>query len=358
MNLEFPRRTLLGAAAASAVVPGTVSAAAPRRGRGRKGSEDLPVIDVHAHSLAAPWVEALQAAGIMSPDRRIAGGAAFQPWSPELAVETMDRHGIASSILSMPMSVGFAGAAGPALARKVNEFHAEARLRHPGRFGAFAILPSDIDAAIEETVYALDVLKLDGIGTFTNVGGTYLGDPGFDTWFSEMNRRHAVLFVHPAAPAKWVDLGFHISIVEFMAESTRMLTNLVFSGRRKMFPDIRIISTHGGGTIPYLAQRIGWLGTQFGPGPDRTPLTEAEIHAGLASFYYDLTASTSGAQLDALLRLVPHTQLLVGNDLPIMSEKWVDVSRNQLAEYDGLTGDQLGAIFSANAKRLFPLLRG
>lgn len=349
---------MLGVAMASAAASATGANAFESRPIRRSKSGAIPIIDVHAHSLAAPWVKAMQDAGVMKPDRSIGGGGfSFPAWSPESAVEAMDRHGIASSLLSMPMPLTFAGAKAPALARQINELHAEARLRHPGRFGAFAVLPTvTLDAAIEEANYALDVLKLDGIGTYTNIGGVYLGDPSFDTWFGEMDRRGAVLFVHPDTPPKWVDMGIHISILEFMAETTRMVTNLVLSGRRKKFANIKIISTHGGGTIPYLAQRIGWLVTQFGPGAGREKPSEQEIRDGLASFYYDLTAATSPAQLDALLRLVPHTQLLAGYDLPIMSEQFVEVAKDQLFAYDGLKPEQLRDICNGNAKRLFPAL--
>jgi predicted TIM-barrel fold metal-dependent hydrolase len=113
------------------------------------------------------------------------------------------------------------------------------------------------DGLLEEMAYALDTLKLDGVATTTSIDDIYLGDMRYDTWFEEMNRRGVTLFVHPgpAKASRSVDLGIDVSILEFMFDTTRMLTNMIFSGAKKRFSNIKIISTHGGGTIPYLAGR-------------------------------------------------------------------------------------------------------
>ena len=84
------------------------------------------------------------------------------------------------------------------VARTCNEFQARRMREHPARFGAFALLPlPDVDGALEEISYALDVLRLDGIGLFSSVNDCYLGDPLFDPVFDELNRRKAVVFIHP-----------------------------------------------------------------------------------------------------------------------------------------------------------------
>ena len=73
---------------------------------------------------------------------------------------------------------------------------------YPNRFGAFAILPlPDIKASIVELEYALDTLNLDGVVLLTNFEGIYLGDAYYDDLFYELNRRKAVVFVHPSVPS-------------------------------------------------------------------------------------------------------------------------------------------------------------
>ena len=84
------------------------------------------------------------------------------------------------------------------VARVCNEFQARMALEHPSRFGSFALLPlPDVDGALEEITYALDILHLDGVGLFSSVNDRYLGDPLFDPVFDELDRRKAVVFIHP-----------------------------------------------------------------------------------------------------------------------------------------------------------------
>src|SRR5215510_4279695 len=140
------------------------------------------------------------------------------------------------------------------VARTCNEFQARMALEHPSRFGAFALLPlPDVDGALEEITYALDILHLDGVGLFSSVNDRYLGDPLFDPFFEELNRRNAVTFIHPthceAPPA--TNLGAPPFVVEYVFDTTRAVVNLVFNGTLKRYPDIRLIVAHGGGTVPF-----------------------------------------------------------------------------------------------------------
>jgi 6-methylsalicylate decarboxylase len=166
--------------------------------------------------------------------------------------------------------------------------------------------PATTDGVLEEMAYALDRLKLDGVTT-RQASMTDLGDTRYDPWFEEMNPRGITLFVHPvpAKASRSVDLGIDVSLLEFMFDTTRMLTNMIFTGAKKRFSQIKIIFTYGGGTIPYLITRIETLEQVLGPGKGRGRLSPAEIREGLATFYYDLTAATSPAQLFALQQMVP-----------------------------------------------------
>ena len=138
-----------------------------------------------------------------------------------------------------------------ALARENNGFAARLRDDHPGRFGVFAAIPlPDVDAALREIEYAFDTLKADGIGTTTNYGTTWPGDPAFDPVFDELNRRKAVVFIHPQSVACCRGLTPPVpnSTVEFMFDITRCIASLLYRGALTRFADIRFIFTHGGGT--------------------------------------------------------------------------------------------------------------
>jgi predicted TIM-barrel fold metal-dependent hydrolase len=275
----------------------------------------------------------------------------------------MDEHAIGASVLSLPGATSFLqGDDAKALARAMNEQFAEIIADHPHRFGAFAVLPmDDIEALLEETAYALDVLKLDGVTSEASSDGKYLGHAYYDQWLEELNRRKTTLFVHPGAPPRFemADLGLNVSILEFMFESTRTVANMVISGAKERFSKINIISTHGGGTIPYLAARIELLEPLFEllePLSGRRVMTDAEIQSGLSSFYYDLTAATSTPSLAALKKFISPTRLLMGFDFPMMPTTTIAPAQDQLAANGGFDDEATEAILFGNAQKLFPRL--
>src|ERR1700692_3531733 len=157
----------------------------------------MPVtIDVHHHILPDFfWAETNDSAHPV-------GGIAPPPWDPTSALAFMDDAGIGVAITSISTPGGHTGddARAHRLARSRNEFSASLIQRRPDRFGGFAALPlPDVDGALNELVYALDVLKLDGVVVFSNSNGVYLGDERFEPVFEELERRSAVVFVHPTA---------------------------------------------------------------------------------------------------------------------------------------------------------------
>ena len=148
------------------------------------------------------------------------------------------------------------------VSRDCNEFQARMAQDHPSRLGAFALLPlPDVDGTLEEISYALDVLRLDGVGLFSSVNDRYLGDPSFDPVFDELNRRKAVVFIHPTHCEAPEHTGLHAPpfVVEYVFDTTRAIVNLVFTGTLKRCPDICFIVAHGGGAVPFLAQRIAMM---------------------------------------------------------------------------------------------------
>jgi predicted TIM-barrel fold metal-dependent hydrolase len=123
-----------------------------------------------------------------------------------------------------------------------------ARDAYPDRFGVFASLPlPDVDASLAEIEYAFDALRVDGVVLLTNIAGTYLGDPSFDPVFAELNRRQAIVFLHPTSPPCWeaFSLGLSRPLMEFPFDTTRAVTNLFRSGTFDRCPDLRVIVASG-----------------------------------------------------------------------------------------------------------------
>src|SRR5262245_30840335 len=88
------------------------------------------------------------------------------------------------------------------MARTCNDFGAEIVRDYKGRFGLFATLSMlDIDATLKEIEYVFDTLHADGVGLQTNYGDKWLGNPLYKPVFEELNRRKAVVYVHPLVAA-------------------------------------------------------------------------------------------------------------------------------------------------------------
>jgi 6-methylsalicylate decarboxylase len=308
------------------------------------------IIDVHSHPILPYGQGAPVGAGQKLPD-----------WSVKSAISYMDEHNISACILSDPDSANHAtGQEARDIARRVNETLADIVSRRPSRFGAVATLPGqDADGAMTEIVYALDILKMDGVSTSTSISDVYLGEPQFDPWFEELNRRSVTLFVHPTftKATQTLLIGLNPSVLEFMFDTTRMIANMVATGATKRFSNIKIISTHGGGTIPYLVNRIQVLEHAFGVGPGRIELSSQELREGIASFYYDLTAATSEAQLGAILKLVPVSQLVMGLDFPLMPKSTFAPAIADIGRYPAFNQADLQILSYGNAGRLYPALK-
>jgi predicted TIM-barrel fold metal-dependent hydrolase len=273
----------------------------------------------------------------------------------------MDEHGIAACIISVPDAANHTERQKACkIARCINEFLAEIVVKHPSRFGVIATLPGrNIDGTLVEMAYALDILKMDGVATSTSINDVYLGERIFDPWFDEMNRRAVSLFIHPTITraSRPLDLGLNVAILEFMFDTTRMLTNRVLSGNKKRFSNIKMISAHAGGTVPFLVSRIQILEAHFGPGRERAPLSAEEIRERLASFYYDLTCSTSIVQLGALLELLPVSQLLMGFDIPFMPSWSTAPAIADIERFSRLDENDRRMLSYENACCLYPRLR-
>lgn len=314
----------------------------------------MSIIDIHAHALPDYYMAAMKAAGVNDVE-----GFPVPHWSEATHLATMDKHGIASSVLSIsaPGLYFLSGKSSRDLARRINEDAAERRERSKGRFGGFAVLPlPDVDGALEEIAYALDVLKLEGIGLLTNVNGIYLGDPQFDAIFNEANKRSAVVYTHPVSPAPFaeISLGFSAATIEYPFDTTRMILNLIATGTLRRNENIKLIASHGGGTLPYLAERIANLTAMFNR---LTPaLTPPEVTAQLKSIYYDVTGVSNSVSLGSYLSFVPPGRRLYGSDTPFMPVSTIRPALAALFGDDGCPEQERVALETGNALSLFPYL--
>lgn len=311
-------------------------------------------IDVHAHYLPADYREALIANGHAEPD----GFPVLPEWSAEAHLAMMDRLGIGTSMLSVS-TPGVAFGADPATwARRVNEAGARTVRDHPGRFGLFASLPlPDVEAARAELAYALDDLGADGVVLLTNVEGVYVGDERFDPLFADLDRRRAVLFLHPTSPACFeaTSLGYPRPMLEFLLDTTRAVADLVLRGRLERHPRIELIVPHAGAALPVLADRIAGLAGVFSLGG--RDAGEIDVIGTLQRLHYEIGAGFPFPRhITALLELVDPGRLVYGTDFPFGGVQGIEANADTLEHSTLLAPDEMQSVLRGNAESLFPRL--
>ncbi|KAL4881601.1 hypothetical protein BJY04DRAFT_188422 [Aspergillus karnatakaensis] len=289
---------------------------------------------------------------------KLAQGLHPPQWDPSKTLDFMARNNITTSILSCPMPVTAIhqdAIKTATLAREVNEYLASLCAEYPGKFGFFAALPSpgDTDTCIKEIRYALTTLKADGVSLFTSYDDKYLGHPDFEAVWRELNSHAAVVFTHPTMEDvdKSIKEPFTIPrpLLDWSHETTRTAVHLILTNTlREVASDCRIILSHGGGTLPFVAGRIADLGIQAhisGKSPEEF-LNEARM------FYFDLALMGHSMAAKMVLEFAREGHVLYGTDYPFVKGDAVE------REWGIIGGEGLMSATRGAAEGLFSRLKG
>jgi 6-methylsalicylate decarboxylase len=307
-------------------------------------------IDTHHHMLPDFFFEAT------NEKANPVGGLKPQPWSPESSLTFMDEAGIdiAVTSISTPGIQLPDRLASKELARKCNDYAAMLVAKYPRRFGALAGVPMpDVDDAIEEIVYALDVLKLDGVVLFTNSQGVYLGDKRMKPLFRELQRRKATVFIHPNASPDPVahTLGLTDNLIDFPGDTTRAIAELHYGGTFAETPDVNYVFSHAGGTAPYLAGRFGIVDEMKVMGDSSVTGTSAETFRRL---YWDTALAWSDPVLNTLRHVAGIDKVAFGTDYPYIRKDLAIKGKLKIETNPDLSAEEKKQVFCDNALKLFP----
>jgi len=348
------RRFLAGAAAlaAAAALPGdraSAQAAAP-------ATPAAKLIDTHHHF----YPPAYQKAWSEWEDRHKIPHLGVQlAWTRETAFEAMDKAGITTGMLSLPSTPGVwfdnGAEAAHAMAQLACEFAADMVRDRRGRYGLFAPLSMlDVDMTLKEIEYAFDTLKADGINLQTNYGDKWLGHAFYKPIPEELNRRNAVIFVHPLVATccdAHLSVGAYPAVIEVPHDTTRTITSLLLRGSFARFRDIKWLFSHAGGTMPMMAGRINSF---YSARPNLHEFAPDGIEGELRRLHYDTANASFAPTLAALFKFVPPSQVLFGSDYPYYT---LEENVGLLADYP-LTQAERQAINRGNAARLMPRFAG
>ena len=269
-------------------------------------------------------------------------------WTPEFALDFMDRHDIATQMLSAPVPLS------KDEARRINEYGATLIKQYPRRFGLLASLPmDDVEAALSEIAFAFDQLGADGVVMVTNYTGVYLGNSKFEPVFAELNKRSATVFLHPTIPAGYecVACGRPGPVIEFTFDTCRTVADMLYAGILNRYSKIKFILSHAGGPLPTLALRLGTIGTlHWVPHPPE--LTQEAVITQLARLYFDTAIAGTAASLVPVLELTTPDHIVFGTDFPPASEPVIDQNIAALGALTCMNEVQKSAI-NLNGRRLF-----
>jgi aminocarboxymuconate-semialdehyde decarboxylase len=309
-------------------------------------------VDLHHHVLPEFFWQATNEAG------HPAGGIEPPPWSRQSALSFLDDAEIDVAVTSISTPGVHTGddAAARKLARRCNELSAELIRDHPDRFGGFGCLPlPDVDGALAELAYALDDLHLDGVVLFSNARGIYLGDPRLAPLFEELQRRSAVVFVHPnpSPDPSAHALGLPDSLIDYPADTTRAIAQLHYSNTFARTPDVKYIVSHAGGTVPYLAGRFGII-DEMDVIPDAG--SRASAAETFRRLYWDTALSWRDPVLRMLREVVGIDHVVFGSDYPYLRRDLAVSCREQIEHSQELTDAERTAVLGGTATTLIPRL--
>ncbi len=307
--------------------------------------------DLHCHMIPASYLEAVTAHGMEMDE-----GFPIPSWSVDAHLKFMDDAGIRTSVLTMPAPQPYFGDGEESarICRSFNEEAAALKALHPGRFLFCAALPlPDVDKAIEEAKYALEVLGADGIKLASNCYGQYLGDPELDPLMDYLNSRKAVIITHPHKPSAVNDkliASVPLASYEYLAETTRAILNMVAHDVMVRYPDLKFVVPHCGSFLPNALPRFkGLLPVMTAQGYMR----QVDVDANLSHVYFDLAGAATDEVIESLLTITEPSNILYGSDYPYVAAPALVGAKNSLESRLDAHGLNPEDVLSNNADHLF-----
>jgi len=322
----------------------------------------MAIIDVFTHILPPEYLAKLgqlAATGKVPSDRV----EALRRSSPALLdintrLKVMARFPDTMQVLTMvgPPLEALAGPDDAAeLAIIANDNLAELVARHPDKFVAVASLPmNNIAAALKEIDRTIGKLKFKGVQIFTSINDKPLDSPEFLPLYEKMARLSLPIWIHPLREMSEPDYpgepgskyGLN-AILGWPHATSLAIVRLSASGVMEKYPDLKVVTHHGAGTVPYLAGRIA-------NSPFKYEKLSAPITESLKKFYNDTAVQGNVPNLMCDYGFCGAGHMLFGTDFPMATPELVletirSVNAMSIPEIDKKK------IFSENARKLLKL---
>lgn len=308
-------------------------------------------IDIHCHMIPDSYLETIKAHGMEMDE-----GFPIPAWKVEEHLKFMDEAGIRTSVLTMPAPQPYFGdgAQSAAICRKFNEEAAALKALRPDRFLFCAALPlPDVERALEEAKYALEVLGADGVKLASNSFGQYLGDPELEPLMAYLDSRKAVIITHPHKPSAVNDkliTSVPLASYEYLAETTRAILNMVAHDVLVRYPDLKVVVPHCGSFLPNALPRFkGLLPVMVKQGY----MQPVDVDVNISHLYFDLAGAATEEAIESLLTIAEPSHILYGSDYPYVATQALIVAKKSLEARLASHGLAPEDILTNNAARLF-----
>jgi aminocarboxymuconate-semialdehyde decarboxylase len=327
----------------------------------------MSVIDVHTHMLGRRWFELLRQHGgphyAIRPSMDVAeavycDGAPFLTPQPAhfdyaLRVRDMSAAKVDVAIVSLTAPSCYWGGREVSLeaAALVNGEMATAQKEYPDRIRWFATLPWEHpDLAVEELARACDNGAV-GVMVMANINGHSLTEPHFAPIWSAIDARALPVLLHPTSPPGTAELDIAdyglVAAVGFMVDTTLAISRMILDGFFDRFPNLKLIASHAGATLPFIAGRLDFCWQKMKAARQHTSRPPSEY---LRHIYYDAVCYRPEA-LALAIEVGGADHVMYGSDYPHNIGDMVGC----LARVDALPAVQREAIRGGNAKRVFKL---
>ena len=327
----------------------------------------MAVIDVHTHMLTREYLGFLDEHGgpkyECKPTK--AGqesiwmhGAPFMTLMPEMwdydaRIRDMDKAGVDLAVVSLTCPNAYFGdeAISVKAATMVNDSMREQQIANPDRIAWFSSLPWQYaDAAIAELERTTAEGAI-GVMVIANIDGMNLTHPDFTRVWQAIDDKALPVLVHPTAPPGTPDMSLDeyglVPPIGFMIDTTLAVSRMILDGFFDRYPNLKIIASHGGGTLPYLAGRLDRCHEMI---PACSDVISEKPSTYLEKIYYDSVVYAQGA-LDLCVAVAGSANVLYGSDYPHN----IGDMAGCLSRVNALPPDVATRVRDGNAKRIFNL---
>jgi aminocarboxymuconate-semialdehyde decarboxylase len=325
----------------------------------------MALIDVHTHMLTQEYLDFLTAhggpkyecketrAGQLSVHMAGAPFMTLMPemWDYEARIRDMDAAGVDLAIVSLTCPNAYFGDRyiSTKAARMVNASMAEQQRARPDRIAWFTSLPWQYaDSAIAELERSLADGAI-GVMVIANIDGMNLTDAAFAKVWQAIDDRALPVLVHPTAPLGTEAMGLDeyglIPPVGFMFDTTLAISRMILDGFLDRYPNIRIIASHGGATLPYIASRLDRCHEMI---PACSESISDKPSSYLERIYYDSVVYSQDA-LELCIKVAGPDNVMYGSDYP---HNIGDMAGCR-ARVEALDRSTSAKVREGNAKRIF-----